>query len=134
MILAPPRARGANWPGEVDPKNWTADIAHIRLSRKGKIMLGKKKKVYSAAFKAQVALAAFKGDKTLNELARLHRLHSSLIRGWKKQLLENAEDLFLSPGKSAETDHEILQATLYEQIGKLQVELDWLKKKGATFH
>lgn len=97
-------------------------------------MLGKKKKVYSATFKAQVALAAFKGDKTLNELARLHRLHSSLIRGWKKQLLENAEDLFQSPAKSVDTDHEILQAQLYEQIGKLQMELDWLKKKGASFH
>jgi transposase len=92
-----------------------------------------KRKSHSATFKAQVALAAVKGDKTVSELAALHGVHPTLIHTWKKQLLDNAEELFQSSARSSSAEHEILQAQLYEQIGRLKTELDWLKKKAASF-
>jgi transposase-like protein len=93
-------------------------------------MAGKRKQ-HSAAFKAQVALAAVKGDKTVNELAQQHAVHPTLIHAWKKQLQANAADLFSGPGKAAADDHETLQAQLYEEIGRLKMELGWVKKKSA---
>jgi transposase len=93
-------------------------------------MAGKRKQ-HSAAFKAQVALAAVKGDKTVNELALQHAVHPTLIHAWKKQLLANAQELFSGPGKAATDDHETLQAQLYEEIGRLKMELGWAKKKSA---
>jgi transposase len=93
----------------------------------------KKRQSHSAAFKAQVALAAVKGDKTISELASLHGVHPTLIPTWKKQLVDSAEELFHSGAKSASAEHEVLQAQLYEQIGRLKTELDWLKKKAARF-
>ena len=93
--------------------------------------MGKRRKTHTAAFKAQVALAAVRGDKTINELAGLHEVHPTLIHSWKKQLLANAEALFAGGTKAPSTDHEALQSQLYEQIGRLKTELDWLKKKAA---
>ena len=93
----------------------------------------RKRKSHTAAVKAQVALAAVKGDKTISELASLHGVHPTLIHAWKKQLLDNAEDIFQSGAKTSSAEHEALQAQLYEQIGRLKTELDWLKKKAASF-
>ena len=95
--------------------------------------MGRKRKAHAAAFKAQVALAALKGDKTVNELASQHAVHPTLIHAWKKQLLAGAEELFSNGRKAAAEDHEAVQAQLYEQIGRLKMELDWLKKKAASF-
>ena len=91
-----------------------------------------KRKTHTAAFKAQVALAAVKGDKTANELASQHGVHPTLIHAWKKQLVAGAEDLFSHGSKSAAIDHEVLQAQLYEEIGRLKMELGWVKKKSAV--
>lgn len=92
-----------------------------------------KRKSYSAAFKAQVALAALKGDKTVNELAGRYEVHPTLIHQWKKQLLAGAEGIF-SNGVSTDTSEvEARQAELYEQIGRLKMELEWVKKKAAVF-
>ena len=88
--------------------------------------MAKKRKVHSPAFKAQVALAAHKGDKTINELAGHHCVHPTLIHGWKKHLLAGVEGLFAGPA-------EARQAELFEQIGRLKMELEWLKKKVAPF-
>jgi transposase len=93
----------------------------------------RKRKSHSAALKAQVALAAVKGDKTISELASLHGVHPTLIHVWRKQLLEGAEGLFQHGVKTSSAEHEALQAQLYEQIGRLKTELDWLKKKAASF-
>ena len=91
-----------------------------------------KRKHHTAAFKAQVALAAIKGDKTVNELASQYGIHPTLIHGWKKQLLAGAEQVFANGAKIAAADHEAVQAELYEQIGRLKMELEWLKKKAAV--
>ncbi len=91
-----------------------------------------KRKTHTAAFKAQVALAAVKGDKTANELASQHGVHPTLIHAWKKQLVAGAEDLFSHGSKSAAIDDEVLQAQLYEEIGRLKMELGWVKKKSAV--
>jgi putative transposase len=92
-------------------------------------MAGKRKQ-HSAAFKAQVALAALKGDKTVNELASQYGVHPTLIHAWKKQLLAGAEAVFAGGKAAAPTEDK--SAELYEQIGRLKVELDWVKKKAAT--
>ena len=96
--------------------------------------MARKRKSHPAAFKAQVALAAWKGDKTVNELASLYGVHATMIHAWKKQLVNNAETLFTTgTNNTSGAEHEALQAQLYEQIGRLKTELDWLKKKAASF-
>ena len=85
------------------------------------------------AFKAQVALAAHKGDRTVNELAGHYGVHTTLIHAWKKQLITGAPGIFESPAKAASADAEARQAELFEQIGRLKMELEWLKKKVAPF-
>src|SRR6478609_9295851 len=77
-----------------------------------------KRKVHTAAFKAQVALAALKGDRTVNELAGHYGVHPTLIHGWKKQLLTGAEGVFGNPAQAASADAR--QAELFEQIGRLK--------------
>jgi transposase len=88
-----------------------------------------KRKQHSAAFKAQVALAALKGDKTVNELAGQYGVHPTLIHGWKKQLLAGADQVFSNGARAAVVDAEAEKAELFEQIGRLKMELEWLKKK-----
>jgi putative transposase len=95
-------------------------------------MTGKRKQ-HTAPFKAQVALAAVKGDRTINELASRFGVHPTLIHGWKKQLLAGAEGVFRNGAKVGTADAEVRQAELFEQIGRLKMELEWLKKKAAVF-
>ena len=92
--------------------------------------MAKQRKKHTAAFKAQVALATVKGDKTVNELAGQFGIHPTLIHGWKKQLLQGAEGVFANGVRPAgAADAEAAQAELFEQIGRLKMELEWLKKK-----
>ena len=92
-----------------------------------------KRKVHTAAFKAQVALAALKGDRTVNELAGHYGVHPTLIHAWKKQLLAGAEGVFQNGSPAVTADAEAQKAELFEQIGRLKMELEWLKKKAAVF-
>ena len=92
-------------------------------------MMAGKRKQHSAAFKAQVALAAVKGDKAVNELAGHYGVHPTLIHAWKKQLLAGADQVFSNGAKAAAHDAEADKAELVEQIGRLKMELEWLKKK-----
>jgi len=83
---------------------------------------------FSKEYKAKVALEALKGMKTINELASEYSVHPNAIINWKKQLLNGMAGIFES--KKEKTNQEkVSQEELYQQIGKLQVELEWLKKK-----
>ena len=89
----------------------------------------KTRKRYSSEFKAKVALEAIKNQKTLTELSNQFQLHPNQIIRWKKQLLDEAQNIFsIKPNNSQQKQQE-LEAQLYQQIGELAVELNWLKKK-----
>jgi transposase len=92
-----------------------------------------KRKIHEASFKAKVALAAVKGDKTVSELASQFVVHPTLIHGWKKQLLDGVESLFVGGAKpdKDKAQAEAHTAELFEQIGRLKMELEWLKKKAG---
>jgi transposase-like protein len=90
-----------------------------------------KRNNYSAAFKAKVALAAVKGDKTIAELASQYEVHPTQIAQWKKQLLESLPDVFNNSRQKDRVRQDELTEHLYQQIGQLKVELDWLKKKSG---
>ncbi len=96
-------------------------------------MLKIPRKTHNAQFKAKVALEAIKGEKTLNELATTFGVHSNQISLWKNQVLNELPQLFSSKREENKKDEEALKANLYQQIGQLKVELDWLKKKVGYF-
>ena len=87
-----------------------------------------KRKKYSKTLKSKVAIAAIKGHKTANEIAAEFSVHPSMVNRWKKQALDALPDVFGNKSKARSKDIEAEKDRLYQQIGKLQVELDWLKK------
>lgn len=87
------------------------------------------KKSFTTEFKAKVALQALKGQRTLNEPATEFDVHTTQIHTWKKQLLDGSNANFSGDKQKAPEQHEVERDRLYTQIGKLQVELDWLKKR-----
>jgi putative transposase len=93
----------------------------------------KSRRRHSAEFKFQVALEAAKGTRTVNELASEYSVHPNQISGWKRELLESGASLFSSKNSRQQREQEALQAELYEQIGRLKMELEWLKKKAARY-
>ena len=90
-----------------------------------------KGKRFSGQFKIEVALEAAKGAKTLAELASEFGLHPSQISEWKGHLMAEGVNLFASMTAQQRREQESLQTDLYEQIGRLQMELEFLKKKAA---
>ena len=93
----------------------------------------KGRKQHTAEMKARVAIAAIKGERTASELAAMYGVHAAQISKWKKQALEELAQVFSSRRSSAVREQEDLTATLYQQIGQLKVELDWLKKKASSW-
>lgn len=84
---------------------------------------------HSADFKAKVALEAIKEQKTMSQISQEYTLHANQISDWKKVVTERASELFDSTAPSAAPDIESITAPLYQQIGQLKVEMDFLKKK-----
>ena len=87
------------------------------------------RKQYNGRFKAQVALEAIKNQRTIGEIASEYGVHSSQIHKWKKHVLDELPNVFSDNRRTEQQDGEKLQDELYQQIGKLKVELDWVKKK-----
>jgi len=90
--------------------------------------LTKKRKQYKAEFKFQMALEAAKGLKTINQLASEHELHPNQLSQWKRQLLEEGVTIFDKRSVQPERAAAKVEADLYEQIGRLKMDLEWLKK------
>ena len=91
----------------------------------------RKRRRFSDPFKAKVALEAIKGVSTVAELASRHKVHSSQITQWKKQALDVLPEVFGSRRADESRRQEELTDRLYEEIGRLKVELDWLKKRSG---
>jgi transposase-like protein len=93
-------------------------------------MAGTRKR-HPAAFKAKVALEAARQTTTVAELAKAYQVHPVQISQWKKQLLDGAEGLFRDGRNREREEGEAVQAELYEKIGRLNMEIEWLKKRVA---
>ena len=93
----------------------------------------KERKVYGSEFKAKVAMEAVVGWLTINEIAKRHEVHPVQVSKWKKQFLEAVPGIFDNSNTRQAVVDEELTDQLYQQIGRLKVELDWLKKKSARF-
>ena len=91
--------------------------------------MGAKRKRHTEEFKAKVALEAVRGIRTLSELSAMHGVHPTVIAQWKRQLVEGAADLFRRGTAATGKSERELTGPLYEEIGRLKVEVDWLKKK-----
>lgn len=87
------------------------------------------RKTYSAEFKAKVALAAIRGEKTLAELSSRFEVHQVQIINWKKKALHELAELFKKSSSKKQRDEQQLVQELYRQIGQLKVENDWLKER-----
>jgi putative transposase len=91
--------------------------------------MGRKRRTFTDKFKAKVAIEAIQGVKTLAELASEHGVHPNQISDWKKQLLVKAPELFSSGKSQPGKTEEELTAPLYEEIGRLKMDIKWLEKK-----
>lgn len=96
--------------------------------------MSEKRKKYSPSEKAKIALEAIKGDLTLAQISSKYGVHSTQINSWKKQLLAYLPKAFSDKNKQEKQQHNDEVASLYEQIGRLTVENDFLKKKSELFH
>jgi len=92
----------------------------------------KKRTRYSEDFKAKVAIETLKEQKTINEIAGEYQIHPHQVSAWKKQLLDGVSKVF-EDGRVKKKDDKPSEEILYQQIGQLQVELDWLKKKSGKY-
>lgn len=92
-----------------------------------------KRKFHSADFKAKVALEAVKGVATVNEIAQRYSLHPGMVQRWKRDFLENASSVFETKRGPKPAEHASEDA-LYGEIGRLKMELDWLKKSRGYKH
>jgi transposase len=123
---------------EVLPKNWTTILAKISekklLPSQSKCFkMGRKRRTFSASQKSTIALEALREQQPLSELAQKHQVHPSQIALWKKQASSGLQAVFERDRDDADkaSEQEAKIALLYQQIGQLQFELDWLKKKSG---
>lgn len=91
----------------------------------------RKRMQYSTQFKFKVAMEAMKEQATINEIASQYKVHPNLVRNWKSQLLADGPAVFDRKNGPHQAGQESQEAELYEQIGRLKMELEWLKKKSS---
>ena len=92
-----------------------------------------KRKYHGAAFKAKVALEALQERETINQIASRYEIHPNLVTQWKRQLIDSSSDCF-DRKRNQSIKEDNIKDELYQQIGKLKVELDWLKKKSESIN
>ena len=94
-------------------------------------MKKRQRKQYSADLKAKIAVEAVKGQRTIQQIASHYEVHPNMVTKWKKQVLDGASSIFSNgEAQASEADGQV-QAELYQQIGRLHVEVEWLKKKSG---
>jgi transposase-like protein len=93
--------------------------------------MSKRRRKYSAEFKAKVVLEVLKEKETLSEIAGRYGIHPTQIAKWRRTLLDRSPEIFSQPGKDEAKQRASQEDDLYKKIGQLQVELDWLKKKSG---
>ncbi|MDB5033110.1 MAG: putative transposase [Chlorobi bacterium] len=91
--------------------------------------MARHRRTFSADFKAKVALEAARGERSLSELASAYGIHPTQITQWRGYLTDHAPELFAGTVGNAEAKQQELIDKLYQQIGQLSVELEWIKKK-----
>lgn len=91
------------------------------------------RKVFTPKLKVKIALEALKGQKTIAEISSIYQVHPTQIAAWRKRLVADAEEIFSQKRKKKKKDNQEFVSTLYEQIGKKDVEIAWLKKKIGLF-
>jgi len=91
----------------------------------------RERKRYDGAIKAKVAVEAIKSQRTVNEIASAYGIHPHQVTQWKKQALEQLPEIFSNGRARSQLADEELHDRLYQEIGRLKVELDWLKKKSG---
>ena len=96
--------------------------------------MGRKRRQFSSQFKFTVALEAVKGLKTVNEIASEYNVHPTQVGTWKRQLLAEGPGVFDGHADRNLQEQAARETELYEQIGRLKMELEWLKKKAALFN
>jgi len=94
-------------------------------------MKTKQRRQFTAEFKARVAIEAIKGQRTIQEIAAHFEVHPNMVTTWKRQALAELPQVFSDHRARGNESDEALKDALYQQIGKLQVQLDWLKKKSG---
>jgi transposase len=95
--------------------------------------MAKKRRQHTAQFKFRVALEAASEAKTISQIASEYEVHPTLVRNWKKQLLSEGAEVFQRDSRRKNAETGVNEAELYEQIGRLKMELEWLKKKAEQF-
>ena len=92
----------------------------------------RRRRVFDGGFRAKVALAAVKGDKTLSELASQYEVHSTQVATWRKELIDRAAELFEDGRQRKQATEDAAAAEeLYAQIGRLTTQVAWLKRKSG---
>ncbi len=93
------------------------------------VVMKQTRKKHTAAFKAEVSLAAIRERESLSEISLRYDVHPTMISNWKKEFLERSSEVFISVNNKKEIDFEEERTSLFAKIGQLEMERDWLKKK-----
>lgn len=94
-------------------------------------MKTRQRRNFSAEMKSRIALEAIKGQKTIQEIASHYGVHPNQVTNWKRQAIEGLSSVFADPRSRPDTSEEAIKAELYQQIGEMKMELDWLKKRSG---
>jgi transposase len=113
------------------PRKPDISLSYALSENKRQEMSESKRKIFTGAQKAKIALEAVKGVKTINEIAQEHSVHPTQVSQWKKELLANAGSLFEGKRGPKPVNAQSDPDRLYAKIGQLNMELDWLKKKSG---
>ena len=112
------------------PQKLDQEIREKFRDQKGRGRMAGKRKSHSVSFKAKVAIAALREQETVAQLSSRYSVHSTQINAWKRQVLDGVEGLFGAVGRPRKGESDDVSVdVLYEQIGRLKMELEWLKKK-----